>query len=82
MNRPALGMYPPLNFNDKLKNVLLALAPKGLQHIQTMACGSCANENAFKASFFWYNALQRNGKPPSQEELNQCVMNKGNGKLI
>jgi 4-aminobutyrate aminotransferase/(S)-3-amino-2-methylpropionate transaminase len=34
---------------------------------------------AFKAAFFWYNSKKRNGLPPTQEDLNQCIMNKGNG---
>ena len=44
-----------------------------------MACGSCANENAYKAIFIWYNSMRRNGKPPTQEDLSQCVLNKGLG---
>jgi 4-aminobutyrate aminotransferase/(S)-3-amino-2-methylpropionate transaminase len=44
-----------------------------------MACGSCANENAYKAIFMWYNTLVR-GKPmPDQHELDQCIMNTGPG---
>jgi len=30
------------------------VAPKGMQHVQTMACGSCSNENAFKMVFMAY----------------------------
>ena len=44
-----------------------------------MACGSCSNENAYKASFIYYNSLRRNGKPPTQQDLDECVMNKGPG---
>jgi 4-aminobutyrate aminotransferase/(S)-3-amino-2-methylpropionate transaminase len=47
--------------------------------IQTMACGSCANENAYKAIFIWRNKLNRDGKPPTAQELSDCVMNKGSG---
>lgn len=32
----------------------LQVAPKGLSHVQTLMCGSCANENAFKAAFQKY----------------------------
>lgn len=78
-NRPALGSFPPLDYADRLEKSLLSVAPNGLSQVQTMACGSCANENAFKAAFFWYNNLQRGGKPPTQEDLVNCVMNKGNG---
>ena len=44
-----------------------------------MACGSCANENAYKVMFIYYNNLRRKGIPPSQEETEQCVLNKGPG---
>ena len=44
-----------------------------------MACGSCANENAYKAMFIYFNTKRRGGKAPTQEELNDCVLNKGNG---
>lgn len=79
VNRPALGSFPPINFVEKLNKTLLSIAPQGLQQVQTMACGSCANENAFKAAFFWYRALQRGGNPPTQEELSSCVHNAAPG---
>jgi len=77
VNRPALGSFPPLSWVENLERSLLSIAPKGLKQVQTMACGSCANENAFKAGFFWYNNLQRGGKPPTQKDLESCIMNKG-----
>jgi 4-aminobutyrate aminotransferase/(S)-3-amino-2-methylpropionate transaminase len=40
-----------------------------------MACGSCSNENAFKAVFFWYRKKQRGGKDFTQEELDSCMNN-------
>jgi 4-aminobutyrate aminotransferase/(S)-3-amino-2-methylpropionate transaminase len=79
VNRPALGSFPPLNFADKLEKTLLSVAPAGLSQVQTMACGSCANENAFKAAFFWYTHLQRGGAAPTQEDLANCIINKGPG---
>ncbi len=79
VNRPALGINPPLEFVDKLKSVLMSVAPKGLNMVQTMACGSCANENAYKAIFIWYNTKQRGGKPPTQDVLDDCILNKGLG---
>lgn len=77
VNRPALGSFPPLNFVEKLNKTLLSVAPPGMTQVQTMACGSCANENAFKAAFFWYSNLQRGGALPKIEDLNSCVVNKG-----
>lgn len=99
MNRPALGIHPPLNFSKKIKDVLFSVrkfgidpfirgvnkttksvkvAPKGLNMVQTMACGSCANENAYKAVFIRYNTKIRKEKPPyTQQELQDCVVNAG-----
>lgn len=48
INRPALGILPPEDFNQKIHSALLSVAPKGLTEVQTMACGSCSVENALK----------------------------------
>lgn len=47
--------------------------------VQTMACGSCANENAYKAVFIRHNSKFRGGKSFSADDLKDCVMNKGPG---
>ncbi|GAA6085256.1 4-aminobutyrate aminotransferase, mitochondrial [Tachysurus ichikawai] len=57
VNRPALGILPPENFPEKLTESLLSMAPSGMTRVQTMACGSCSNENAFKAMFIWYKHI-------------------------
>lgn len=54
VNRPALGVFPAEDWPDRLKNSLLAVAPKGLTQVTTMMCGSCSNENAYKNIFIWY----------------------------
>ncbi|MEQ2278413.1 hypothetical protein XENORESO_018056, partial [Xenotaenia resolanae] len=54
VNRPALGILPPENFPEKITESLLSVAPSGMNRVQTMACGSCSNENAFKSVFIWY----------------------------
>ncbi|KAF3845706.1 hypothetical protein F7725_002784 [Dissostichus mawsoni] len=54
VNRPALGILPPENFPEKLTESLVSVAPSGMTRVQTMACGSCSNENAYKAMFIWY----------------------------
>ncbi|KAL2766477.1 4-aminobutyrate aminotransferase, mitochondrial isoform 2 precursor, partial [Daubentonia madagascariensis] len=56
INRPALGILPPEDFVEKLRESLLSVAPKGMSQLITMACGSCSNENAFKTIFMWYRA--------------------------
>ncbi|OWA53240.1 4-aminobutyrate aminotransferase, mitochondrial [Hypsibius exemplaris] len=77
INRPALGNMPPRDFVERLHNALSVVAPKGLKHVQTMACGSCSNENAYKVIFIWYNSKIRKGKAFTEEELQQCLVNKG-----
>ncbi|XP_054716143.1 4-aminobutyrate aminotransferase, mitochondrial-like [Uloborus diversus] len=79
VNRPALGVLPPSNFVEKLKASLMSIAPPGLKEIQTMACGSCSNENAFKAACFWYKYKERGGKAPTDEDLNSCMINSSPG---
>lgn len=75
VNRPAMGVLPPADLVSRLKNALLSVAPKGLSEVQTMACGSCSNENAYKAVFISHIARQRDGKPPTAEELHSCKYN-------
>lgn len=75
VNRPALGSLPPKDFVHKLRSALLSVAPPGLKEVQTMACGSCANENAFKAVFIRWQNLMRGGKVHSEEELESCMRN-------
>lgn len=79
VNRPCLGFLPPKQFNDRIANALMAVAPKGLTELQTMACGSCSVENALKAAFFRFRDRQRNGAPVSQEELESTMWNKAPG---
>ena len=79
INRPCLGFLPPKQFMDRISNALLAVAPKGLSEVQTMACGSCSVENALKAAFFRYRDLQRGGVPPTQEELHSTIYNQSPG---
>lgn len=79
INRPCLGFLPPKQFSDRISNALLAVAPKHLTEVQTMACGSCSVENALKAAFFHYRDLQRNGQAPSAEEMQSTLYNQTPG---
>ena len=45
----------------------------------TMACGSTANENAFKVAFIAWQEKFRNGAAPTQEELDSCMRNQAPG---
>lgn len=76
VNRPALGVFPASDWPDKLQKVLLSVAPKNMNQVFTMMCGSCSNENAFKAAFIWYRTKQRGGKIDfTPEELKSCMLN-------
>lgn len=79
INRPCLGYLPPKQFVSRLSNALLAVAPKGLTEVQTMACGSCAVENALKAAFIRYTSNQRDGKLPSADDLKSVMHNASPG---
>ncbi|XP_030200587.1 4-aminobutyrate aminotransferase, mitochondrial [Gadus morhua] len=79
VNRPALGILPPESFVDKLTEGLLTVAPKGLNRVQNMACGSCSNENAYKAMFIWYRNKERGTSIPSDADLSSCMINQNPG---
>lgn len=84
-NRPALGVLPNKDWPTKLEFVLREMAPrysvppKEEWDITTMACGSTANENAFKAAFIKYMDEHREGAPPTQEDLNSSMLNSAPG---
>lgn len=80
VNRPALGVFPSGDWPDKVKKVLLSVAPSNLSQIATMMCGSCSNENAFKNVFIWYRTKERGGKIDfTPEELSSCMLNQNPG---
>lgn len=71
--RPCLGVFPPGDWVDRIADTLLKVAPKGLEDVNTLMCGSCSNENAYKAVFMWFQTKLRGGKPPSKEDLESCM---------
>lgn len=75
INRPALGVFPGENYPQRVQNSLLRIAPKGHTEVTTMACGSCSNENAYKAIFVWYRRKQRGDNSYTPEEETSCIMN-------
>ncbi|KAG7265591.1 hypothetical protein CRUP_031263, partial [Coryphaenoides rupestris] len=79
VNRPALGILPPASFVDKLTQGLLTVAPSGLNRVQNMACGSCSNENAYKAMFIWYRNKERGHSTPSDQDISSCMINQTPG---
>lgn len=78
VQRPALGLLPPAEWGLKLEKTLMSVAPTGLTDVNTMMCGSCSNENAFKAAFIWYQTKMRGG-PPTEEDMISCMNNEAPG---
>jgi len=79
-SRCALGLMPPKELPQLLEDTFLKIAPKGMTRVQTMLCGSSANENVFKAAFFRFRVKQREqkGLGPTEftsEELESCMDN-------
>lgn len=79
VNRPALGVYPGVDWPSLLRNILLAVAPKDLDQVTTMMCGSCSNENAFKMMHFLYMDKLRGGREFNQDEMSSCMVNQEPG---
>jgi len=79
VNRPALGVYPGADWVQQLHNVMMSVAPKGLDQITTMMCGSCSNENAFKLMHFKHMEKERGGRAFSEEEMQSCMINQAPG---
>ena len=77
VNRPALGTFPSKDFPDLIQKTLVDAAPPGLHQVVTMACGTCANENAYKTAFFWYMRKQRGHEIPSPDDpaFHSCMIN-------
>jgi len=81
INRPALGIAPDVSWPSILNEVFMSVAPKGLQQVTTLMCGSCANEVAFKAAFMRYQSQRRGGTDVtiSPEDLDSCMHNQPPG---
>lgn len=78
MHRPALGNLPPAEWATRLSDTLLSVAPKGLDQVNTMMCGSCSNENAYKAACMYYMDQIRGG-PPSARDMESSMTNEAPG---
>jgi len=77
VNRPALGVFPGDNWPDRLKDVLMNIAPRGCDNIITMMCGTCSNENAMKLMFMKYAEKLRGGRVDfTPEELETAMIGK------
>lgn len=77
-HRPALGILPPANYPDLVENTLKKITPAGMDYVQPMMCGSCSNENAYKAATISFQRKRR-GRPHSKEEIESCMVNEAPG---
>ncbi|XP_063702129.1 4-aminobutyrate aminotransferase, mitochondrial [Culicoides brevitarsis] len=75
VNRPALGILPGSDWPAKLQSTLMSVAPKGLNMVTTMMCGSCSNENAYKAICMWYQKNRKGRVDFTPEEMESCMKN-------
>ncbi|XP_076386600.1 4-aminobutyrate aminotransferase, mitochondrial isoform X2 [Megachile rotundata] len=80
-NRPALGLYPGLEWPCKLEDTLLqpCVAPKGLPCVFTAMCGACANEHAIQMAFIKYADRLRGSEDFTDEEKETAPYNKPPG---
>ncbi|ORX46335.1 4-aminobutyrate aminotransferase [Hesseltinella vesiculosa] len=78
-NRAALGVNPNKDWAHQIEETFMKVAPKGLDQVFTVMCGSCANENAFKTAFMYKAAKLRGDSSFTMEELNSCMNNQAPG---
>lgn len=72
VQRSALGVVPPSNWDSLLKKVM-SIAPSGMDYLHTgCGCGSGAIENAFKSSFLYY---MKKWGDESPEKLESAMLN-------
>lgn len=79
VDRPALGNFPG-NDLDEIVTDILKVAPKGQNKLWSGLSGADANELAFKATFFWYQAQKRGYNSDfSPEEVASVMHNQAPG---
>ncbi|KAI5951917.1 UGA1 [Candida jiufengensis] len=79
VDRPALGNFPGEDLDDICKEIL-KVAPKHQDKLWSGLSGADANELAFKATFFWYQAKKRGYKSQfSPEEIETVMHNQAPG---
>lgn len=72
VSRSSVGMFPPAKLPELLE-LPLSIKPQGMHHIQTLMCGACTVENAFKCAFGYAADKSRNGGRPTEIELKSCM---------
>ncbi|OZJ06225.1 hypothetical protein BZG36_00764 [Bifiguratus adelaidae] len=79
-NRAALGVAPNKDWVDSVENAFMSVAPPGMTKVFTAMCGSCANENAYKAAFMYHQKKKRGFKVDfTEDDLSSCMNNQAPG---
>ncbi|KAI9323293.1 4-aminobutyrate aminotransferase [Dichotomocladium elegans] len=75
----ALGVNPNKDWVESVEKAFMRVAPKGMDNVFTVMCGSCANENAFKTAFMYKAAKRRGERDYTVQELKSCMSNQAPG---
>ncbi|KAJ2610370.1 hypothetical protein H4S08_003644 [Coemansia sp. RSA 1365] len=78
-NRPALGVFPSVEWAQMLEEAFMRVRPAGMDMVFTSAHGSDANEIAYKAAFMHYARKRRGMRAFSETELKSVMENKAPG---
>jgi len=79
-NRSANGWYPSKDHGKTLRETFMSVAPKGMDQIYPMMCGTCSNENAIKLMFMKYMDRLRDGRAEfTKEELETTMKHQAPG---
>ena len=74
------GWYPSKNHAEILRDTFMSIAPKGMDQIFPMMCGTCSNENAIKLMFMKYMEKVRGGRVEfTKEELDTTMTHQAPG---
>merc|ERR1711981_367323 len=80
INRPAAGHYPSDRWVKLVSDVMMSIAPKGMNQVAPMMCGTCSNENAIKMMFMKHMQKQRGNRLDfNAEEIETTMLNKAPG---
>merc|ERR1712126_253907 len=58
VNRSANSLFPSKEHGKIMHETFMSIAPKGMDQIYPMMCGTCSNENAIKMMFMTYGQIK------------------------
>ena len=77
VTRPALGMVPPADYQDLISDIVMSAAPDGLDAVQMLMCGACANEFAYKIAFMHHQVNYETLRILSVQPRNDFIKQNG-----